>query len=118
MNEARLQQSLERAILESMTTEDRDRIIREAIIHLTSAHPGGYSSERKSKIDEAFKRAVERVANEQAYELVKNDERVIELMRTMMAGAVERLLVNQEEIKEALAKNLVRHINDVIHDRE
>ncbi|HXH95254.1 MAG TPA: hypothetical protein VNN25_27010 [Thermoanaerobaculia bacterium] len=103
------------AVMASLTSEKREALIQNALNYLLTQKKDGYSNHPpESLLESAFKQALGTIAREISSEMLANDTRVREVVRKMIADAVEKLLdpttysETVERIKNAIEQGLSR----------
>lgn len=96
------------AIMASLDDKKREALISGAISHLLTPNTERYGSQ-KSPLDDAFRYAVQQVAQKIATEMIANDEVVKTKIRTLLNEAMLRVM---ETNREATINKLANAITE------
>ncbi len=109
LNDEQLQSVLSTAILEFITPENRDAMIKEAVAYLLKTPPKEPFSNRTPDppLQEAFKRAVSNAANKIAQELLEKPEYRAQVEDVMVAAFKITFVVLKEETVRKVAAAFV-----------
>lgn len=95
------------AILQSLTPEKRDELLRDAVASLMVPPPkDSWGPRPKAPLLEAFERAAVQVANGIVRDLLANDAGFKAQVTGLITAAVEKAMVNRDEISDRLAQRL------------
>lgn len=87
------------AVLQAVTPENRDTLIKEALANLlTPKSVGGYGSRATSPLQDAFSQAMHRHAYEEISRLLKEDPEIIANLQAVIRTAIVKMLENEEVI--------------------
>ena len=112
LDDSKMKDAVQQAILAQLGDQARERIIGMAITHLTSAPRSTYGAEQKAPLQQAFERAVEAVARDLVNEWVTKSPEVKAAIEEKMKEVAARLLANDDGalskvVAEAVAAQLV-----------
>lgn len=111
LDQERFGQLIQAAILQEIGPEQRDKIITQALEHLTRVpERSGYGYQQKSPLQEAFNSAIDRTAREVVAELVAANLAVRERITQMLGEAVARFLAESYEDSAATVKSAVADV--------
>lgn len=105
LSDEQIQSAVSAAILQGISQENRDVLIKSAIEHLiTPPNKESYqTSPSPSPLQAAFNHAVSDIARNMCHEELKKDSAVKEKIREIIAKAVEKMTLNEEKIAAELA---------------
>jgi len=101
------------AILQTVTAENRDTLITEAIANLLRPNSSGYGS-KTSLLQEAFNFAVNQKARQILTEMLNTDEKIKAQVSGVIAKAAEKAF--NEERKEQMIDSMARAIATAFSD--
>lgn len=111
-NDESLKAIMSEALLRAIDQETRDRLIKEAIVHLTSPPANtSYGARRPSPLEEAYRWAVDAYAKRTAHEMLEKDETLQAQVKSLLNEAMERAFVTHREatverVSNAIAEGL------------
>ena len=95
-----------KAILDAMTQEAREKLIKDAIVYLMTPERAAYGQTSLSPIEGIFRAAVHSVAREVVTDIVQNDPSIREKIREIGGKVFERALSSEEKLNQ-MATTLV-----------
>ena len=116
---ATMNQIVSKAIIESISDEQRDLIIQQAVNSLLKAPPrSGYGVEPQTPIQAAFDNAVSMAAMKIAHDFVAENEQLKDKVRALLAQSAEVLLADEySEFGQKMRKGIAAVMADALYVR-
>ena len=110
MNDAQMRQLVSAAIFEHIDASDRDKLLKDAIVHLLTPERSHYGGQERSPLQRAMTMAVENIARELVAEYLAQPERRAQLLgvvteafdKVMSDGEPRTALINT--LSEAIGR--------------
>ena len=117
LDDAAMKDIVSAAIMQTMTAENRDTLIRAAITNLISpVSRGNYGSQNTSPLQDAFNYAVRNVAEKLVTEMLQDDAGLKGQIRNLVTAAMEQI-TNDDERREKLVSRLANNISETLSGR-
>ncbi len=115
LNEGQMRDALNQAILAQLDGPMREKVLAEAIAHLTAASSGsgGYMSDRRSPLQKAFDAALDQAAYAIAHEYVASNEGFRAAIRAEIERAAFVALRDSERLRKVITDAVVRSMMEL-----
>lgn len=114
VNDDAMKSLVAKAIVDSLTPEMREKLIADAVTQtLTKPHDnGGYYSNKRSPLQQAFDMAVEQEARKYATEVIANDTAFKEQLRKLFEDVARKLF--ESNTRDGLVDNIASTITSAL----
>lgn len=112
IDETTLQYIVQKAIVEKLTSENRDELISKAIQDLIIPKTDSYG--KQSVINRLFKDAVENIAREYIHKSLSEDPKFRKAITDLFQNVLDKVFnndENREKLADSLALSMTRHID-------
>lgn len=118
-SETDIKQIIADALLANLTPADKERLIQASLGVLLTVEKTAYgqSGSSKSRLQAAFDSACQRVAQDMALEMLRENTEFLAFMKACMLSATAQALVRKEEIRTAIVTTVVDRVR-VMLDKE
>jgi hypothetical protein len=115
LNDSAMNAIFSAAVMQAMSQENKDALIKDAIVHLTEEKKNSWGRPDPSALKTAFNQAAEKVAYQHLAAMLENDEGFTTQIKAMVVEATNKVFAspeNREQCLRAMVSAMVRAIEN------
>lgn len=109
LSDENMQGAVAAAIVQTLTVEKRDELLKSAIVTLLTPANSGYGREKRSPLQDAFEQCVHQFARQTILKKLEDDGETRQMIEGVVTDAVKKAF---EESREATVERLAGNLRD------